>query len=106
MDENKLIFAALRATPPSGPVDIQALHDAFYHENGPCCAGCDHWSWLNSRIGECRKAAPVSGADRTAGLWVIGCSLPIGAGHPFTARDHKCGDFLDTYDWVASGGGA
>lgn len=91
-------FEVLRSMPK--PIDdVQARHDAFYRENGPCCAGCDHWAWFNSRTGECRKAAPVSGAERGGMLGITGVSFTLGAGHPLTKREHRCGDFLDTYNW-------
>jgi len=76
--------------------------DAFYQAQGPCCAGCDHWRWHNGVAGECVKAAPVAGADRSAMLGIMDCSLFIGAGHPFTPRDHVCGDFRDTQQGEAS----
>lgn len=73
--------------------------DRFYWEHGKCCAGCDHWRSLNSMAGECLKAAPMSGLERIALLGMSGCSLAIGAGYPFTNRDHLCGDFRDDFDW-------
>lgn len=77
----------------------QEFVDAFYFKHGPCCAGCDFWHHLNSSVGECAKAAPVSGEQRAAMFGITGCSLNPGAGHPFTPRDHHCGDFRDTFDW-------
>jgi hypothetical protein len=72
--------------------------DAFYHEHGPCCAGCDHWRFINSSVGECRKSAPVSAQERWA-MVGIHSSLDAGAGHVMTPRHHHCGDFADTYAW-------
>jgi len=77
----------------------QAAIDRFYWANGSCCAGCDHWRSLNAVAGECTKAAPVPAADRPAMLGMTGVMLHIGAGHPFTPRDHLCGDFRDGFDW-------
>ena len=77
-------------------MDTQESVDAFYWRKGPCCAGCDWWRYYNSVAGECIRAAPVSGADRMAMLGITGASPSIGAGHPFTLRDHLCGDFKDT----------
>ncbi|GGP00877.1 hypothetical protein [Stakelama pacifica] len=77
----------------------QALIDAFYWQYGKSCAGCDHWQNHNSLVGECTKSAPVPGRDRDAMIGIESCSLHIGAGHPFTPRDHVCGDFADTFDW-------
>lgn len=73
----------------------QAHVDKFYRDNGPCCAGCDWWRWYNSVVGECIKAAPVSGEQRAGLLGAHGSSLPLEAGHPFTPREHVCGDFKD-----------
>jgi len=99
-------FLLLRSTPRAGPIkQADDLLTEFYRKNGPCCAGCDHWHWQNSRMGECHKAAPVSGADRIAGLGIHGMSLAVGAGHPITGRHHHCGDFIDT-DPTGCGKGA
>ena len=77
----------------------QEILDRFYTQNGPCCAGCDWWHSANSVAGECHKAAPVAGEQRGAMLGITYSSLPLGAGHPFTLREHRCGDFKDEYDW-------
>lgn len=73
--------------------------DEYYWSHGPCCAGCDWWAHINSLVGECRKSAPVRGAERGAMLGMGSCSAPIGAGHILTPRDHHCGDFKDDFDW-------
>lgn len=86
-------------TPPAIPDHKQELLDAFYAKNGPCCAGCDWWHWLNSLVGECHKSAPVSGNQRYAMLGVSWTSHPVEAGHVMTTRDHRCGDFVDNFDW-------
>lgn len=78
---------------------IQELVDSFYWQAGPCCAGCDWWRHHNSIIGECTRSAPVSESERIAMLGLSNCSRPIGAGHVFTPREHKCGDFVDSFDW-------
>lgn len=77
----------------------QAVIDRFYRQHGPCCAGCDHWRWANSVAGECTRTAPVSGPARVSMLGMASPSVPIGAGHIMTPRDHVCGEFQDTYDW-------
>ena len=77
----------------------QEAADSFYWRNGPCCAGCDWWARVNSLVGECRKSAPVSAAERGAVLGIEGCSLVSGAGHILTPREHHCGDFKDDFDW-------
>ena len=77
----------------------QKCVDDFYRKHGPCCAGCDHWRYINVVVGECTKSAPVSGAERASMLGYESCSLSIDAGHILTQRDHVCGDFLDTHDW-------
>lgn len=77
----------------------QAFIDQFYHDHGPSCAGCDHWRWYSSLVGECVKSAPVSSDERLGMFDMDFCSLKPGAGHVLTRRDHVCGDFIDTYDW-------
>lgn len=74
---------------------VQRIVDSFYAAHGPCCAGCDWWRHYNRVVGECTRSAPVSGADRIAMLGMSYCSLPIGAGHVMTLREHVCGDFSD-----------
>jgi hypothetical protein len=78
----------------------QRIVDAFYTQHGPCCAGCDWWGRANSVAGECRKSAPVSGAERIAMLGMTCTSLPLAAGHIMTLREHHCGDFKDVFDWA------
>lgn len=95
----KLVLRALREGPRVTLPTTQKLLDDFYRARGPCCAGCDWWRWINSHIGECAKAAPVAASDRVGMLGITGLSLEIGAGHPFTRRDHRCGDFIDTHGW-------
>jgi hypothetical protein len=79
--------------------ELQEIYDRHYWSNGPSCAGCDWWRGYNSRVGECRKAAPVPSHERASMFGVSGCSMNIGAGHPFTPLDHHCGDFKDEFDW-------
>ncbi len=74
---------------------IQDFLDRFYSKNGPCCAGCDHWRWLNSIAGECTASAPVSGEDRIGMLSLHAPTIPMEAGHIITWRGHTCGDFKD-----------
>lgn len=81
----------------------QRILDAFYIEHGPCCAGCDWWKGHNSCAGECVKAAPVAGEQRAAMLGITYSSLPLGAGHLMTLREHHCGDFKDEFDWSSLG---
>lgn len=79
--------------------DLQERLDTFYHQSGPCCAGCDWWHSLNSRAGECHRSTMIPGADRPASLGFTNVSLPIGAGHAMTPREHVCGEFKDGFDW-------
>lgn len=74
----------------------QAGIDAFYAAHGKCCAGCDHWRWLNSVAGECTRTAPVAGSGRVSMLGMDSPSMPIPAGHIMTPRDHVCGEFIDS----------
>jgi hypothetical protein len=78
--------------------DLQSLHDSFYTERGPCCAGCDHWRFMNSHVGECLRSPPVGTEDRIAVLGMRSSSLRAG-GHILTPRDHHCGEFRDSFDW-------
>ena len=78
----------------------QEAIDRFYTKRGPCCAGCDFWRYVNSVVGTCHKAAPVSGAERTGLLNITVVSFQVGAVQPFTKRDHWCGEFRDTFDWT------
>lgn len=73
--------------------------DAFYWGHGPCCAGCDWWQHLNSHVGLCTRSAPIAGEDRVAMIGMDRVSMQIGGGHPFTQREHRCGDFQDDFDW-------
>lgn len=73
--------------------------DRFYFQHGPCCAGCDWWAPANSCVGECRRSAPVSGAQRVSMLGMRSPSIQPEAGHIMTPRDHHCGEFKDEFDW-------
>lgn len=68
----------------------------FIQEHGKnCCASCDHWYYHNSVVGECHKSAPVSGYERLGVLGInINASLRVQAGHPFTPREHVCGEWV------------
>jgi hypothetical protein len=68
---------------------------AYAAAHNPCCAGCDHWRYVNSVAGECIRTAPVAGPDRVAMLGMRSSSLPVGAGHIMTTRGHTCGEFAD-----------
>ena len=74
--------------------------DRFYMERGPCCAGCDWWMFHNSVAGECRRSAPVSGAESIGLLGITYTSAPLQAGHVMTLREHHCGEFKDSFDWT------
>lgn len=78
----------------------QEAVDAFYWQHGPCCAGCDWWRHSNSRAGECTRSVPTGG-DRATLLGIYNTSMDFGAGHIFTPREHRCGEFKDTFDWTA-----
>jgi hypothetical protein len=75
--------------------------DRFYWSHGPCCAGCDWWQSLNSKAGLCTRSAPVAAHERAAMLGISNSSLHVGAGHPFTPLDHRCGEFKDEFDWLS-----
>lgn len=79
--------------------DAQDCIVEFYRKHGDCCAGCDHWRWGSSLLGECRKSVPVSGSERLSMLGINWITAKIEAGHIITPREHVCGDFIDTYDW-------
>lgn len=80
---------------------LQDAVDNYYLSQGkrPCCAGCDHWRFYNSTVGECTKSAPVSHDERFSLIDIQSSSARGDAGHILTKRGHSCGDFLDTYDW-------
>lgn len=73
--------------------------DRFYLQHGKCCAGCDHWQWHNLVAGECTRSAPSVGQERYSMIGLQGISLPVGAGHIITLRDHVCGEFTDSHEW-------
>lgn len=77
----------------------QEIVDTFYWKTGPCCAGCDWWTHINSVCGECTRSAPVPGYDRVAMLGVTFSSIGLAAGHVLTNRGHRCGEFKDSFDW-------
>lgn len=81
------------------PTERQEMIDRFYVENGPCCAGCDHWQSLNSWAGLCTMSKIAPASERVAMLGITGSSLNIGAGHAMTPHDHLCGLFADEFDW-------
>lgn len=81
--------------------DTQEVVDHFYWQHGPCCAGCDWWRHFNSMVGECLKTAPVAEAERWTMIGGTGYSLPTGAGHIATLREHRCGEFKDEFDWAS-----
>jgi hypothetical protein len=71
--------------------------DSYYHAHGPCCAGCDFWRWINSRVGECVRMPPNQSHDAAAALGMLGSSLRSTSN--LTTREHWCGEFRDTHDW-------
>ena len=82
------------------PKPVQEFLDKFYHDNGPCCAGCDWWRYFGALTGECLASAPVSGSERISMLKITSITMNnIEAGHVMTDRSHHCGDFKDDFDW-------
>ena len=79
--------------------EMQEFLDRFYFAHGPCCAGCDWWESMSSKVGNCTKSAPVDGATRWAMLGIENCSMKPLSGHIVTPHDHACGDFKDEFDW-------
>lgn len=75
---------------------IQSIIDAFAKKHGKCCAGCDHWRWHNSLVGDCIQTVPVSGSERLTFVGMSSISAPVAAGHIVTPRDHCCGQYVDT----------
>lgn len=41
----------------------------------------------------------MDGYDRTALLGIRMTSIGLEGGHALTRREHKCGEFVDTFDW-------
>lgn len=73
--------------------------DRDYWTHGQCCAGCDHWHSDMGRIGECRAAGIVPGAEVMASQGIVFCSAPLTPGFPLTQDDFHCGLFKDEFDW-------
>src|SRR4051812_5252755 len=80
-------------------MDRQEFIDRFYFEHGKCCAGCDWWRAMTSRVGDCTKSKPTNGNERWAMLEIDRISIKMPAGHIVTPREHVCGDFKDEFDW-------
>ncbi len=81
--------------------------DRFYLKHGPCCAGCDHWRALSTRIpsnGNCTKDAPGPRIHLPPG-WDWCSRWEMYSEYPFTDHNHKCADFQDTFDWSKVSGG-
>jgi len=68
---------------------------AYAAKHNPCCAGCDHWRYVNSVAGECIRTAPVAGTHRVGLLGFEWTSAIVGPGHILTPRGHVCGEFSD-----------
>ena len=77
--------------------------DTFFWKNGPCCAGCDHWASEMGDSGQCTLAPIVSGADVLKSMGISWSSYTPPPDYPYTARDHVCGSFRDTFDWATLG---
>lgn len=77
----------------------EAVDGFYWHNGGPCCAGCDWWRHLNSVVGECIRSAPVSSQERLRMVGIDAPSMEPGAGHVLTPREHYCGEFRDGFDW-------
>jgi len=73
--------------------DVAVL--AYAASHNPCCAGCDHWRYINSVAGECLRTAPVAGPDRIGLLGIVWSSAQPGPGHIMTPRGHVCSEFRD-----------
>jgi hypothetical protein len=80
---------------------IQEHVDTFYFRNGYCCAGCDHWRWISSLVGECLQSRIVPGHERLSMLGISRSSAPTDCGHAITRRDYHCGLFKDGFDWTS-----
>lgn len=84
-------------------MERQMFVDAFYWKHGPCCAGCDWWRHITSTAGECTRGAPAPSKERGSMFGIQSASLDVGAGHILTPREHRCGEFADTFDWSSLG---
>lgn len=73
----------------------QEMMDNFYRQKGPCCAGCDHWRWVNSVAGLCTQSKIVPSKERGAMFEISSSTLNFGAGHVMTKREYVCGLFRD-----------
>lgn len=73
--------------------------DRTYWQNGPCCAGCDHWQSDAGNLGYCTAAGIVSGDQVMRSMGIQFCSYTPPPGHPLTKADFHCGLFKDDFDW-------
>lgn len=77
----------------------QFLVDAFYKQNGNCCAGCDHWRFHNHLVGECTKSQLMPATTALEGMGIFNHTGAKGTSHALTKRDYVCGNFIDSFDW-------
>ena len=75
--------------------------DRLYWQNGPCCAGCDHWRSDMGNLGHCTAAGIVSGDQVMASLDIGWSTYTPPPGFPLTRADFQCGLFRDEFDWLS-----
>ena len=73
--------------------------DRMYWQNGPCCAGCDHWQSDMGNLGHCTAAGIVSGDQVMRSMGISFCSYTPPPGFPLTKAEFHCGLFKDDFDW-------
>jgi len=74
--------------------------DIMYWQNGPCCAGCDHWQSDSGLTGRCTSAPIMSGRDVLLSMGIYSSSYTPPPDHPSTEATHRCGMFKDDFDWA------
>lgn len=74
--------------------------DTIYMTNGPCCAGCDHWTSDKNLSGQCQAGGILSGRDVMASITGGGfSSYTPPPDYPYRAAYHHCSLFKDDFDW-------
>ena len=79
--------------------DYQEKCDRIYWEEGPCCAGCDHWHSDKGLTGQCDANGLIPGADVMRSMGATFSSYTPPPGFPYTNSDFHCGKFKDEFEW-------
>ena len=77
----------------------QKKKDQLYWQNGPCCAGCDHWISDKALTGVCDASPIVSGKEVLKSIGITWSTYTPPPGKIHTKHDCCCGKFKDEFDW-------